>query len=48
MKIITLLGARQQFIKAGSISREIFHQSELGSDFSEVIVHAGQHYDANM
>jgi len=48
LKIITILGARPQFIKAGSVSREISRQSNAGADIKEVIVHTGQHYDANM
>lgn len=48
MKIVTILGARPQFIKAGSVSREIAKQASLGVDIQEVIVHTGQHYDTNM
>jgi UDP-GlcNAc3NAcA epimerase len=48
MKIVTILGARPQFIKAGSVSREILKQREAGMDIQEVIVHTGQHYDVNM
>ncbi len=44
MKILTILGARPQFIKAGSVSRELANYDEV----TEVIVHTGQHYDANM
>lgn len=44
MKLLTILGARPQFIKAGSVSREIAKHK----DINEVIIHTGQHYDANM
>ena len=44
MKIVTILGARPQFIKAGTVSREIARHSEI----QEIIVHTGQHFDPNM
>ena len=44
MKLLTVLGARPQFIKASSVSREIKKHSEI----EEIIVHTGQHYDTNM
>jgi len=44
VKILTVVGARPQFIKAATISRVI----ESMSDVEEVIVHTGQHFDKNM
>lgn len=43
-KIITIIGARPQFIKAAAVSRE-FESSEK---LEEIIVHTGQHFDTNM
>lgn len=49
MKILTVLGARPQFIKAAAVSRAIRAHNESGGDaLQEVIVHTGQHFDANM
>lgn len=48
MKIVTVVGARPQFIKAAVVSRVIGEYIERGENLREVIVHTGQHYDANM
>jgi len=48
LKIVTILGARPQFIKAGTVSREIMLQREAGADITEIIVHTGQHYASDM
>lgn len=42
MKILTVVGARPQFIKASVVSRALNGRCE------EVMVHTGQHYDRNM
>ncbi len=44
MKIVTVIGARPQFIKAAAVSREI----NKYNDIEEIIVHTGQHFDSNM
>ena len=43
-KIVTVVGARPQFIKLAVVSRVLRQQPE----FQEVLVHTGQHYDHNM
>ena len=43
-KILTVVGARPQFIKAAVVSRAIDEVDGL----SEVLIHTGQHFDANM
>lgn len=42
-KVATVVGARPQFVKAAAVSRAF---REAGVD--EVLIHTGQHYDANM
>lgn len=43
-KIVTVVGARPQFIKLAVVSRVLRQQPE----FQEMLVHTGQHYDHNM
>ena len=45
MKLVNIIGARPQFIKAATVSRAI---GNVRGTCVEVIVHTGQHYDENM
>lgn len=52
MKIVTVIGARPQFIKAAAVSRAIAnHNASIETEYqmiNEIIVHTGQHFDRNM
>jgi len=46
LKILTVIGARPQFIKAAAISRAV--RNKFSDKVKEIILHTGQHYDENM
>ncbi len=49
MKVVTVIGARPQFVKAATFSRAVREHNQTSQKaVQEVIVHTGQHYDANM
>ena len=50
MKIVTIVGARPQFIKAAAINRavESHNRQSRNPKITELLVHTGQHYDFNM
>ncbi len=43
MKIVTIIGARPQFVKATTVSRELKKRG-----LTEILIHTGQHFDKNM
>lgn len=45
MKLVTIIGARPQFIKAAVVSREI---RRYKNNIREILIHTGQHFDKNM
>ena len=46
IKLVNIVGARPQIIKASAISRAI--RNQFSNDIAEIIVHTGQHYDKEM
>jgi UDP-GlcNAc3NAcA epimerase len=46
IKLVTIIGARPQIIKAAALSRAI--RQKFSDKINEIIVHTGQHYDENM
>ena len=50
MKLVSVVGARPQFVKAAPVSRAIGRYNKMGRSpsIADVLVHTGQHYDYNM
>jgi len=46
IKLLTIIGARPQFIKASALSLSI--REDYSDEISEEILHTGQHFDENM
>jgi UDP-GlcNAc3NAcA epimerase len=48
VQLVTIVGARPQFIKAAVLSREIARRREAGERIEERLLHTGQHFDDSM
>jgi len=50
MKVVSVVGARPQFVKAAMVSRAVarYNTESKSTLIEEFLVHTGQHYDANM
>jgi UDP-GlcNAc3NAcA epimerase len=48
LKIVTVVGARPQFVKASAVSHALRSRNAAGARFEEILVHTGQHFDPGM
>ncbi|MEA2012474.1 MAG: UDP-N-acetylglucosamine 2-epimerase (non-hydrolyzing) [Verrucomicrobiota bacterium] len=49
LNILTIVGARPQFVKAAALSKALRKHNTLNKDtINETVIHTGQHYDQNM
>lgn len=48
VRVLTVVGARPQFIKAAAVGRAMAEARAAGHELEEILVHTGQHYDREM
>jgi UDP-GlcNAc3NAcA epimerase len=48
LRVMTIVGARPQFIKAAALGRRLRELPALAAEIGEILVHTGQHFDRNM
>jgi UDP-N-acetylglucosamine 2-epimerase len=48
MKLLTVVGARPQFIKAAAVGYAIESANNVGAGIQSILIHTGQHYDVEM
>ena len=49
MRVVSIVGARPQFVKVATLARSFDRHNSLGREpIDSIIVHTGQHYDAEM
>lgn len=48
MRMMSVVGARPQFVKLGAVCRAVARRARAGQPIEDFIVHTGQHYDAGM